>query len=318
MRFRSTLAVLVVALAGTTGLEAQAIRPLRGHTAPVSALTFDRDGRRMASASHDHTIKVWDVLTGKALYTCTGHTAQVLALAWSGDGTTLASTGLDGTIRLWDSAGHCRACLHTSERCLQGLAFAPDGLLLACGEDGWVEVWSADGAHRLHTFRPTRSSLYALAVAPDGREMAVAGQDGIIRLLELESGKVCGELDGHEGAVFSLAFAADGRTLLSGGEDGTVRKWRRNKGEPARAAGCLEGHFSPVYQVVSGADGRRLVSAGVDGRVIVWDADTGRAVHSHCFPGKALCVAFTPDGRRIGTGTGQAQCYLMDLPRHVR
>jgi hypothetical protein len=44
----------------------------------------------------------------------------------------------------------------------------------------------------------------------------------------------------------------------------------------------------------------------------------GAALHSHRFPSKTLCAAFTPDGGRVATGSGVALCYLMDLPRHVR
>ena len=94
-----------------------------------------------------------------------------------------------------------------------------------------------------------------------------------------------------------------------------MRRWDLKTGKPLA---CLRGHVAAIYQVGFSADGRRLVSAGVEGQVVVWDAATGTALHSHHFPGKTLCAAFTPDGCRIGTGTGQALCYLMDLPRHLR
>jgi hypothetical protein len=61
-----------------------------------------------------------------------------------------------------------------------------------------------------------------------------------------------------------------------------------------------------------------LVSAGTDGEVIIWDAGNGSALHRHRFPDKTLCAAFAPDGRYVGAGGGQAACYLLELPRHVR
>jgi WD40 repeat protein len=81
---------------------------------------------------------------------------------------------------------------------------------------------------------------------------------------------------------------------------------------------CLDGHRGAVYQVGFSADGRRLVSADTDGEVIIWDAGNGSALHRHRFPDKTLCAAFTPDGRYVGAGGGQAACYLLELPRHVR
>src|SRR5947209_11280682 len=103
MEARTTFAGVILAMLGSTPVQAQAIRELAGHHAPVYAVAFRPDGGRMASASFDHTIKVWDVDTGSALRTFRGHEAKVLTLAYTGDGHTLASAGLDGTVRLWDA-----------------------------------------------------------------------------------------------------------------------------------------------------------------------------------------------------------------------
>jgi WD40 repeat protein len=102
--------------------------------------------------------------------------------------------------------------------------------------------------------------------------------------------------------------------LASASGDQTVRRWDVASG---RQLACLDGHRDGVYQVGHSADGRRLLSAGTEGEVIVWDAHSGRALHSHRLPAKALCAAFAPDGRRVGAGTAEAG-YLLDLPRHVR
>ena len=61
-----------------------------------------------------------------------------------------------------------------------------------------------------------------------------------------------------------------------------------------------------------------LLDAPTDGEVIVWEGSSGHPLHSHRFPSKTLCTAFTPDGRSIGAGTGQARCYVLELPRHIR
>ena len=160
-----------------------------------------------------------------------------------------------------------------------------------------------------------RVSLYAAAVSPDGRLLALAGLDGRIHLQELESGRSVRILEGHTDAVYSLAFSPGGGELLSGSGDQTVRRWDVATGTP-RA--CLDGHRGAVYQVGFSPDGRRLISAGTEGEVIVWDAGNGAALHRHRFPGKALCAAFTPDGRHVGAGTGEAACFLLELPRYVR
>src|SRR5690242_18700659 len=119
MEARTTFAGVILALLASAPVQAQAIRELPGHHAPVYAVAFRPDGECMASASFDHTIKLWDVPAGAPVRTLTGHDAKVLTLAYTPDGRTLASAGLDGTIRLWDGAtGRPRACLATREWCV--------------------------------------------------------------------------------------------------------------------------------------------------------------------------------------------------------
>jgi WD40 repeat protein len=316
---RLSLLASVLACMAVPAVQGQSIKELRGHHAAVYAVAFRPDGERLASASFDHTIKIWDVNAGRVVRTFLGHEDKVLALAYSADGRQLASAGLDGKVRLWDtSTGRATASLTSRNACVQGIAFTPDGRrLIACGEAGIAEVWKThEGVlERTIAVAPERMPLYAAAVSPDGRLLALAGLDGRIRLHDLATGRPRRTLEGHADAVYSLAFAPDGNTLASGSVDQTVRCWHPATGEQCA---CLDGHRGAVYQVSFSADGRRLVSAGTDGEIVVWDAGNGSALHRHRFPSKTLCAAFAPDGLRVGAGSERSACYLLELPRHVR
>lgn len=326
MRRQFLFALLLIGLS-VTSARGQTIQELRGHHDAVYALAFQPDGERMATASFDHTIKVWDVESGRLVRSFTGHQDKVLALTYSADGRLLASAGLDGTVRLWDAAADGRDAgptrrplmsLTSRNRCVQGIAFTPDGrLLIACGEAGLAEIWKTNNGvlERTLHIEPERMPLYAAAVSPDGQRLALAGLDGRIHLVDLTTGKPQRILEGHTDAVYSLAFSPDGSALVSGSVDQTLRCWRTATGEQNA---CLDGQHGAVYQVGFSADGRRLVSAGTDGEVIVWDASNGRALHRHRFPGKTLCATFTPDGRHVAAGSERSTCYLLELPRHVR
>src|SRR6185437_14087353 len=118
---RFFLPIMVLVCLSVSSARGQVIKELRGHRAAVYAVAFRPDGERMATASFDHTIKVWDVHAGRVVRTFTGHQDKVLALAYSADGKQLASAGLDGTVRLWDAAsGRETACLNSRNQCVQG------------------------------------------------------------------------------------------------------------------------------------------------------------------------------------------------------
>jgi tetratricopeptide (TPR) repeat protein len=84
-------------------LSDRTIRILVGHTADVTGAAFSPDGRRLATASFDRTIKLWDVATGRDVFTLRGHTAGVVSVAFSPDGQRLVSGGIDATARVWDA-----------------------------------------------------------------------------------------------------------------------------------------------------------------------------------------------------------------------
>src|SRR5262249_10441545 len=150
------------------------------HSNWVNAVAFSVDGKRLASASWDRTIRIWDSATGKELRRFTGHSHAVLGLALSADGKTLASAG-DTTIRIWEVESgrelfNVRAHEGSMVSCV---ALSPDGQTLASGGGGnghrTLVLWSVASGKELHVLGDKQAAVTSVAFSPDGRLLAAGG-----------------------------------------------------------------------------------------------------------------------------------------------
>jgi WD40 repeat protein len=121
------------------------LQTLEGHSSSVTSVVFSHDSTRLASASYDKTIKVWDASTGACLHTLEGHSSLVTSVAFSHDSTRLASASCDNTVKIWDAS--TGACLHTLEghsSTVSSVVFSHDSTrLVSASHDNTVKIWDA-------------------------------------------------------------------------------------------------------------------------------------------------------------------------------
>jgi WD40 repeat protein/tRNA A-37 threonylcarbamoyl transferase component Bud32 len=285
------------------------LRTFQGHKEWVHGVAFSPDGRLLAAASYDGTLKLWDSVTGLEVRTLIGHTAPVWAVAFSSDGQHLASAGEDKTVRVWDVAsGRQIQQLDGHRDPVSSVAFSPKGSLLASASfDKTIKLWDADAGRELHTFSGHTSQVIAVSFSPDGRRIASASYDDTVKVWEVEK-KGQEPLTLHTGGVSGVAFSRDGQRLASAGLDQVVRVWDLKSKQEVQT---LRGHTGPVMAVVFSPDDRFLASASWDETVRVWELATGAARLLRGHTGYVACVAYSPDGRRIAS-SGDLTVKLWD------
>jgi WD40 repeat protein len=258
----------------------------------MHSAAFSPDGTSVVTAQHSGTVALWDVATGEQVGTCCdqdGFFAYGAAfLADRGDRIVVLYG--DESARVWDLGEHPQGVrLHSIEDVLD-LAVSPDGgwVVTAGRWDKMARVWDA---HTLEQLTEWDVSLVTgIVIDRDGRRVAMAGLDRVIRIFDISTGHLVVEMVGSTSAVVSLAFSPDGSWLVSGGADGTTRVWDAQTGRPLA---LLRMHADAVGSLDVTADGR-IVSASNDRTAKIYRCETCGSIEQVITRAREL-VAMAPD-----------------------
>lgn len=254
------------------------------------SLAFSPDGTKLATGSSDGNVDLWQVSDGKKISHITDHMGAVNSVAFSSDGVTIASgacrtfTSIGdkcalGDIQLSKIDGESRLLTSSELGWVDGVAFSPDGAILASGARNDIEVtlWDVISGQQLKRLTH-EGGIRSVAFSRDGAILASGSEDGTAKLWDvrgcIDSSQNCGDslrtLKVDEGWFLSVAFSPDRTVLASGGTDKKIRLWQVSDGTLLHT---LEGHTNNVISVAFSPDGAILASGSIDGTVRLWGVE---------------------------------------------
>lgn len=305
------------------------VNAYRGHADWIQALSWSPNSARIASASVDKTVQVWDATTGGHLLTYKHHTNGVYGVMWSPDGKRIASGSGDpstsNTIHIWDptngatlvtyqtafdaggfglvdSNGQLKKIIY-----LSGLAWSPKGEVIATS-DGFnsVDVWNTSSRTKVVTYRDQDRSVSTLAWSPDGRKIVSGSWGQTLLVWDAAQGQTLFPCQEPFSDITSVAWSPDGTKIAASSNGAGFALWDASSG--ARLLSTPSGY---LYGISWSPDSNYVVYGSSNRAVLVCDAVTGEILFS--FNNHADVVsatAWSPDGKYIASGDGTGVVYV--------
>uniref|UniRef100_UPI00260A54EC nSTAND1 domain-containing NTPase n=1 Tax=Mastigocoleus sp. MO_188.B34 TaxID=3036635 RepID=UPI00260A54EC len=290
----------------------EAKHTIKGHKEAVTRVVLSPDGKTIASASLDETVKLWDAQNRQLIHTLEGHKNEVWSVVFSPDGKTIVSASTDGILKLWDAQN--RQLIHTWEghkNSVMSVVFSPDGKTIASAStDRTVKLWDAQNRQLIHTLKGHENSVWSVVFSPDGKTIASASLDGTVKLWDAQNRNLIHTLEGHKNEVWSVVFSPDGKTIASASFGGILKLWDVQNRQLIHT---WEGHKNSVWSVVFSPDGKTIASASLDGTVKLWDAQNRKLIYTlEGHKNEVWSVVFSPDGKTIASASFDETVKLWD------
>lgn len=283
----------------------QCFQTLKGHQANIGAIDVSADGKIIASAGEDQTIKLWQRETGKLIYSFVGVNEPIQTLAISPNGKSIIAGGFDGRISQWQletkqykSSFFARVnATYSHDGVILQLAFAAnERFIVSASNDKTLRIWSYYTGELKRTLIGHEEAVNTCAISPDSQIIASGSDDKTIKLWRFDHSYAYQTFIGDKVAVNSLAFSNDGQYLISGGRDKTIKIWDIKTGEIIKS---WQAHEQTIISIAVNPH-RHLIASASRTEIKIWQGQTGELIKT--LRGTAP-LKFSPDGQFLITGS---------------
>lgn len=292
-------------------------RFLLAHTDTVQSVAISPNGREVASASDDGTVKIWQIDSNSStpIREIKDQGGWVRSVVFLTDNQ-IITAGLDKNIRIIDTtSGKVLKLIKGHTNLISGLAIAPDQDLLVSGSyDNRVNLWQISTGKLRRSIKEHTDKILAVAISPNGEQIASASRDRTIKIWDIKTGKALATLKGHLGEVNSIVFTPDGKRIISAGGDRLIRIWDL---ATSKQLYTLIGHDDEVKAIAITSDGNYLFSGSKDipNSIRLWNLQTRSRIWNligHQDLVTSLIV--TKDNLKLISGSQDKKAIIWDIP----
>jgi WD40 repeat protein len=288
---------------------------LEGHNDAVRSVTFSPNGKIIATASEDNTVRLWNI-NGKEIRRFITNNQVFRNVKFSPNNKIIAAIGANNTIKIWEINGEELITLKgqdNQDNFMNSLCFIPDSKIIAApSQDNTIQLWSIDG-QEIKTLKGHKFPIWSISCSLNSKNIITADLGGFIIIWSANGEKIKTWKAGNQ-SIFDVSFSPDGKTIVTAGGDTTIKLWNLD-GKELKTIGK---HDNYVTSVSFSSDGQTIISGSADNTVKLWSIEGKELKTLKGHNNSVFSVSFNPDHKIIASASADNTVKLWNLDQEPK